>query len=109
VDNTVEGFVRIAQAKGVLGEVINTGMGTEISIGELVEQIGALLKKKLTVQKDKARLRPAESEVERLLADTRLAQEALDWRPKVDFISGLKRTIDWHKRNPALFPKEYVV
>jgi nucleoside-diphosphate-sugar epimerase len=101
--------VRIALAKGVLGKVINIGMGTEISIGELVEEIGTLLKKKLSVQKEKERLRPAESEVERLLADTRLAQEALDWKPKVDFVSGLKKTIEWYKRNPALFPKEYVV
>ncbi len=109
VENTVEGFVRIAEAKGILGKVINVGAGTEISIGELAEEIGTLLKKKLNVQKEKVRIRPPASEVERLLADTRLAQEALDWKPKVDFVAGLKRTIDWYKRNLSLFPKEYTV
>ena len=109
VENTVEGFIRIAEAKGVLGKVINIGAGTEISIGELTEEIGTLLKKKLSVQKEKVRIRPPGSEVERLLADTRLAQEALDWKPKVDFVTGLRKTIDWYKRNLALFPKEYTV
>jgi dTDP-glucose 4,6-dehydratase len=109
VANTVEGFVRIAQTKGVLGKVVNVGMGAEISVGELVEQIGSLLKKKLVVQKEKQRVRPAESEVDRLLADTRLAQEVLDWKPKFDFRTGLLKTIDWYKRNRSLFPKEYVV
>ena len=109
VANTVEGFVRMAQAKGVLGKIVNIGMGTEISVGELVEEIGSILKKKLVVEKQKERVRPAESEVDRLLADTRLAQEVLDWKPKVDFTSGLVKTLDWYKRNRAIFPKEYVV
>lgn len=109
VENTVEGFVRIAEAKGILGKVVNVGMGAEISIGELVEEIGALLKKKLSVEKERVRVRPPESEVERLLADTRVAQEVLDWKPKIDFTTGLKRTIEWYKRNLPLFPKEYTV
>ena len=109
VANTVEGFVRMAQAKGVLGKIVNIGMGTEISVGELVEEIGSILKKKLVVEKQRERVRPAESEVDRLLADTRLAQEVLDWKPKVDFTSGLVKTLDWYKRNRAIFPKEYVV
>ena len=109
VANTVEGFVRISQAKGVLGKVINVGMGAEVSVSELVEEIGSILKKKLVIEKEKQRVRPAKSEVDRLLADTRLAQEVLDWKPKMDFTAGLKKTIDWYRRNRSLFPKEYVV
>lgn len=109
VANTVEGFVRIAQAKGVFGKVVNVGMGAEVSVGELVEEIGSILRRKLVVEKEKQRVRPAKSEVDRLLADTRLAQEVLSWKPKVDFTTGLKKTIDWYRRNRSLFPKEYVV
>ena len=38
-------------------------------------------------------------EVERLLADNRLAKELLDWEPKVRFEDGLQLTVDWLRNN----------
>ena len=48
---------------------------------------------------DDQRLRPAKSEVERLLADNRLAKELIGWEPKIRFEDGLRTTIEWMKSN----------
>ena len=44
---------------------------------------------------EKSRLRPAKSEVERLLADNSKAEKLLNWVPKLTLDEGLKTTIDW--------------
>lgn len=42
-----------------------------------------------------ARVRPEQSEVERLLADNTVARRVLDWSPAVSLEEGLRRTIEW--------------
>ena len=95
VANTVDGFLAAAQADQALGRTINLGSGREISIGDLAQLIARLMDKDLGLTQDPARLRPAGSEVERLLADASLAAELLDWRPRLDLEEGLSRTIAW--------------
>lgn len=95
VANTVDGFLAAAQADQALGRTINLGSGREISIGDLAQLIARLMGKDLGLTQDPARLRPAGSEVERLLADASLAAELLDWRPRLDLEEGLSRTIAW--------------
>ena len=51
------------------------------------------------ISSEQQRKRPASSEVERLLADTALAQELLGWQPAVTFEEGLDRTISWFRDN----------
>jgi NAD dependent epimerase/dehydratase len=95
VADTVRGLMRCAEADGVEGEVINLGTGAEISIGELAERVLRQLGKELPVALDQDRLRPADSEVERLVAGTAKAKQQLDWEPEVDLDEGLRRTIEW--------------
>jgi NAD dependent epimerase/dehydratase len=95
VEDTVRGMMRCAEAKGVEGEVINLGTGIEISIGELAERVLRQLGKELPVALDQDRLRPADSEVERLVAGTTKAKRLLGWEPEVDLDEGLRQTIEW--------------
>jgi dTDP-glucose 4,6-dehydratase len=95
VEDTVSGMMRCAEAEGVEGEVINLGTGFEISIGELAERVLRQLGKELPVTLDRDRLRPADSEVERLVAGTAKAKGLLGWEPEVDLDEGLRRTIEW--------------
>src|SRR5436190_2073889 len=82
-------------AASKVGEVINLGSGTEVSIGELAERVLRLVGRELPVSVDEQRLRPPESEVERLVAATAKAEKLLGWRPSVDLDEGLRRTIEW--------------
>jgi len=99
VGNTVEGFVLAASASGAVGKTINIGSGREISILDLAQMIARLMKKPLKIETEKQRLRPDGSEVERLLADNRLAREILGWQPRVSLEDGLKHTIKWMRWN----------
>jgi nucleoside-diphosphate-sugar epimerase len=51
------------------------------------------------IEADHQRLRPAQSEVERLLADTSLARSLLRYEPLVELEDGLIRTIDWFREH----------
>ena len=99
VDNTVDGFVAVAGHEAAVGQVINIGSGREVSIGELARMIVGLTGSRSEVEEDAQRVRPAASEVERLLCDDRRARELLGWAPKVSLEEGLRRTIEWVERH----------
>lgn len=99
VSDTVEGFVRAAISPGAIGRTINLGTGRDTSIGELAQMIARCLEKPLSIEQDEARVRPERSEVERLLADTRVAREVLGWEPSVSLEEGLQMTIEWMREH----------
>jgi len=94
VEDTVDGFVRIAHAD-VVGEVVNVGSAREIGIGELARLILRLMGSDSRIVCDEDRVRPQMSEVERLLCNNDKAQRLLGWQPRVPLEEGLRRTIEW--------------
>ncbi len=110
VEDTVRGFVRVAECEAAAGQVINLGTGRETAIGDLVDLIVKLVGRRVEVVTDPARLRPGRSEVERLLADNAKARRLLDWAPQVELEEGLRRTIRWISEHASLYrPAEYTV
>jgi len=103
VSDTVEGFIRAAQAEGVAGKTFNLGYGDEVSIGALADMILELVGRPVKVVVDEERLRPEKSEVMRLLSDNTKAREVLGWRPQVDIREGLSHTIDWIREHLDLY------
>ena len=94
VEDTAAGFLAAARASGVEGEVLNLGTGESVTVGDLVERIGRIVGRPLTVQRDPVRIRPAASEVGRLVSDNRLARTRLGWTPEIGLDTGLARTVD---------------
>ena len=95
VTDTIEGFIKVAEEEKSIGEVINIGSGFEISVGDLAEKIVKLSQSKAKIETDKKRIRPKDSEVERLWADCTKARKLLGWQPQMKLDDGLKRTITW--------------
>jgi NAD dependent epimerase/dehydratase len=99
VKDTVDGFIAALKAKNGLGEVINLGSNFEISIGDTVELIAEVMNTKIQINCDEARLRPKNSEVERLWADNTKASQIFDWQPNYygqeGFKKGLSETVEW--------------
>ena len=102
VQDTVDGFIAALKAENAFGETINLGSNFEISIGDTVNVIAELMNKSITIETDDIRLRPKDSEVERLWADNKKAADLLHWKPKYGglegFKAGLSNTIEWFSK-----------
>jgi NAD dependent epimerase/dehydratase len=104
VSDTVNGFKSALNAQRVVGEVINIGSNFEISIGDTAQAIADVMGVDIEIISDEQRLRPENSEVQRLWAANDKARELLGWTPKYGGLDGFRRglaeTVDWI-RNPA--------
>ena len=110
VANTVEGFIACAEHPEAVGRTINIGFGREISIGDLAHLIADLMGKPLEIESEDKRIRPPASEVERLIADTKLARKLTGWTPRFTLEQGLEQTISWMTENSSLYrPDRYAI
>jgi dTDP-glucose 4,6-dehydratase len=110
VTDTAEGFIKAATTKGIEGETINLGVGAEITIGDLAAKILKIIGSKSKIISDEARIRPANSEVERLLSDNSRAKSLLKWQPQVSLDQGLAKAVEWFKGNHLSYKTDrYVV
>jgi NAD dependent epimerase/dehydratase len=99
VKDTVKGLLAIANNSSFEGEAVNIGSGSEISIRDLVMKISELMEVEIEISSDDNRMRPENSEVERLLCNNSKLITATKWRPEYNLEDGLKETIDWIKEN----------
>lgn len=99
VQDTVAGFIAAMKSDKGVGEVINFGSNYEISIGDTVRLIAEAMGRDVEVVTDEVRLRPGNSEVERLWADNSKARELFGWQPQYGgregFKRGLAETAEW--------------
>ena len=109
IDDTVEAFVQAIKTKKALGDIINIGSNFEISIKNTAKIISKLMGRKINIKTDKTRLRPKDSEVNRLLASNKKAKKLIKWNPKYSgsqgFKKGLLKTIKWfsEKNNLSIY------
>ncbi len=99
VRDTVTGFVAAAHSDAGVGEVVNFGSNYEISIGDTVRLIAEAMGAEIEIETDEVRLRPENSEVERLWADNTKAKRLFQWEPayggRDGFKRGLLETANW--------------
>lgn len=108
VTDTVDGFIKAAEKEDIVGETINLGTNSEISIGDLANKITGIIGRDVKLLVDEDRLRPGKSEVERLLVDNSKAKKLLNWEPTVPLGDGLRATISWLRENISLYkPGKY--
>ncbi len=99
IDDTVSGFIAAMNSDAVIGTVVNVGSGFEISIGDTAAAIAECMGRAISIETDGTRIRPKDSEVERLFASYDKAAKLMNWRPahggREGFKEGLRKTIDW--------------
>jgi len=108
--DTANGFVKVAEAEGVLGEEINLGNDNTIRIGDLAEKIFKIIGKTPQIVADPQRVRPGKSEVMKLWASNEKAKRMIGWEPRISLDEGLRATIEWISAHIDLYrPDQYTV
>ncbi|MFL0165512.1 NAD-dependent 4,6-dehydratase LegB [Candidatus Clostridium helianthi] len=97
VKNTVNGFVEIAKSQNTIGEEINIASQREISIKNLAEELIKQLNPKAKIICEEERIRPKNSEVNRLLGSNEKLKKLTQWSEEYTFEEGIKETIEWFK------------
>jgi len=94
VTDTAAAYLCALESEVPPGRVINIGTGVGHSISDIYEQLQQLAGIRKPISRDEQRVRPAQSEVSRLIADATLAHETLRWHPTVPFEDGLVCVLD---------------
>jgi len=102
VKDTAEGFLQIAKSYKTIGEEINIATQREVSMGNLAQSIIQIINPEATIETDEIRLRPENSEVERLLGSNRKIGELTEWKLKYSLEEGLRETIQWFSNKENL-------
>lgn len=99
VQDTVDAFIATLKSDKGLGEVVNFGSNFEISISDVAALIAEKMNARIDIASDTERMRPVNSEVQRLWADNSKAKELFGWSPKYagrdGLTRGLQETINW--------------
>lgn len=102
VNDTVNGFIAIANNNNTIGKELNIATQNEISIEDLTKLIIDLIDTDAKIETDDLRKRPEKSEVDRLLGDFSKINELTAWKPKYTLKEGLIETIEWFRNRENL-------
>lgn len=102
VRDVCDGFLAIAESDKTIGEEINIATRKEISIGRLANKIIKKINPKAKIILDPKRVRPAKSEIKRLLGSDKKIRRLTGWYPRYSLDEGLDETIKWFKNKENL-------
>lgn len=100
VGDTVAGFLGVAAADGVEGNVYNVGSGQGHTIAEILALVQKATGVDKPVRREEERVRPANSEVGRLICDYSRAAAAFQYAPSTSLAQGLEQVRDHLLANP---------
>lgn len=105
VEDTCMAFLSVANNDNTIGKTLNAGSNSEISIHNLFLLIKNIMKSNTLYKTKSERLRPLNSEVQRLYSDSNLLKNITGFEQKISLNTGLIKTIEWFSNSKNL--KEY--
>lgn len=95
VEDTCRGFLALARCEAAVGETVNIGSNTEITVRDTLELIREIMGSSVEFVVEDQRLRPGKSEVFRLWCDNTRIRELTGFAPAFGLRQGLQATVDW--------------
>jgi len=97
VKDTVNGFIEIAKSDKLIGHDCNIATQSEISVGDLANELIRQINPDARIITDDERIRPEKSEVFRLYGANQKIKENTNWKPAYTLAEGLSATIEWFR------------
>lgn len=98
IDDIVDGIIksiRYVETHFNVYEIINIGNSNPVSLKEMIETIGKVLK--VTPKIQQLPMQPGD--VDKTYADISKAKTLLGYEPKVSFEDGIQRFVEWYRNN----------
>ncbi|ESW79375.1 NAD-dependent dehydratase [Mesorhizobium sp. LSJC285A00] len=95
VEDTATAFLTAGLAQLEFGHAYNAGSQRAATVSDVLAIVLNLTDCKKPVRRDESRLRPQNSEVRALLADSSRFERETGWRTQTSLRDGLERTITW--------------
>ena len=95
VSNVVDANLKAANLENSFGKVFNVACGKSFEILDIIKALNELLNK--DIKPIFGPKRPGD--VRRTFADISSIEKELDYEPKIDFETGIKKTLNWFKEN----------
>ena len=102
VKDTVKAFLKIAQCDQLIGHEVNIATQSEITIGDLAQELINAINPNAKIITDKERLRPEKSEVFRLFGSNEKLKSFTNWTQNYTLQEGLKETVEWFSKKENL-------
>lgn len=93
VEDTAAGIAAAAEGDEVVGETVNLGSGSEVSVQDLAGIVLAAVGRN---DMDPVYTESRPGDVLRLLADSTRAKQLMGWEAKIGLAEGIDMLIDWH-------------
>jgi nucleoside-diphosphate-sugar epimerase len=97
VEDTCRAFALALDGELASPTTVHLGTGVGVTAAQIVETVGAIVGRDLTIEVMPDRLRPKDSEVEILISDPSGAASILGWSPTISLEEGLVRTVEWFR------------
>jgi len=97
VSDTAYGILLAGEHSAAIGETINVGSGSEVTINDLANLVAIEAgRPDAAIEHD----RPRPGDVSRLVADVARARALLGYEPQVSLSEGLQRLMRWYREQP---------
>jgi len=95
VQNVVEANLSAAEAPAAAGQVMNLGLCERTTLNQLLAELQRIIGTELPVRYEESRA----GDIRHSLADIARAEELLGYKPSVGLAEGLRRTVEWYRKN----------
>jgi len=96
IDDLIRAIYITLNKKESSGKIINIGFGRPIKIKKIIKKIKNYFKKGNPIF---GRIKLRKEELLKIYPDLKNAKNILNWKPRIDFKSGIKKTINFYQRN----------